>query len=182
MLLDSASVPPLGAKKPLRLRCPEAVADKFDVADPDFGRFEVLGFDDSATDRFLPAVNGELEGMEGVEAETLCFSPVCSVDVSGFERPVVAGCMSEFLSSSTVPFILCDCCIDGLRANISRMFLRPTNSGMSLPDIGSRSLTAEYSLWRIPLVNMPAGFITSRTSRSSPLMEILSLINAYTGQ
>lgn len=74
-----------------------------------------------------------------------------------------------------------DDCIEVLRANISRMFLRPSNSGMSRPDSGKMSL-AEYSLWRWPFSNMPTGFMRSTKNTSLPSFLTLSLKVAYTGQ
>ena len=65
---------------------------------------------------------------------------------------------------------------------MSRMFLRPKNSGISLPESGKASLAVEYSLRRSPLENIPGGFMTSFVSCSSPSMFILSFITAYTGQ
>lgn len=70
---------------------------------------------------------------------------------------------------------------DGFRANISRILLRPSNSGISLPDIGSISLVI-CSLFRTPSTKMPGGFTTSLTSYSLPSKVIRSLITAYTGQ
>ena len=69
----------------------------------------------------------------------------------------------------------------GFDVNMSRILRRRSNSAISFPDSGSKSLT-EYSRLRLPLTNTPKGFITSRTSTSCPSIVILSFIVAYTGQ
>ena len=71
--------------------------------------------------------------------------------------------------------------IEIFRANISRMFLRPSNSGMSRPESGKMSL-AEYSLWRWPFTNVSTGFMRSTKYTSRPSVVILSLKVTYTGQ
>lgn len=63
---------------------------------------------------------------------------------------------------------------DGLRVNISLMFLRLSNSGINRPEVGKRYFV-EYSCWRSPFLNTPGGLITSRTLTSPSSISIVSL-------
>lgn len=66
---------------------------------------------------------------------------------------------------------------EGLFANMSRMFRRLSNSGMSFPDKAGRSLV-EYSLSRLPSRKVPGGFMMSRMSTSSSSQLTRSLMVA----
>lgn len=73
------------------------------------------------------------------------------------------------------------CTREDLRLNISRMLLRPSNSGINFPESGKISFL-EYSFCRIPSKNIPAGFITSSRLTSRPSNCTRSFMMAYTGQ
>ena len=78
------------------------------------------------------------------------WSSTSAVSAFGAEKPAVDIALGVSL--------LADCWTEGLRVNMSRMFLRPSNSGISFPDIGSMSF-ALYSLCRCPSENIPVGFM-----------------------
>ncbi len=65
--------------------------------------------------------------------------------------------------------------------NMSRMLCRRSNSGMSLAEVGRRSL-ADHSCSLLPSLNMPSGFMTSSMLTLAPSTLTVSLIVAYTGQ
>lgn len=111
-------------------------------------------------------------------AKVLTFlSRDCSVARNSSEE----GTQASMSVSAELTSVLLACTREGLRLNISRMLLRPSNSGISLPDCGKISFL-EYSLWRIPFKNTPAGFITSSRSTSRPSNCTRFFKMAYTGQ
>ena len=154
----SISVEASGLKNSFKLCCPFPSAVDAAATEPDFERFKALLELGSADERFLsldPVVLNAVEhglalaadGIGSLAAIGLCASTINlfvaeAGDIKGAHRSLLLG----------------DIGAEGLRANMSRMLLRPSNSGISFPDIGSTSLV-EYSLCRCPCENMPFGFM-----------------------
>jgi len=134
-----------GLKKPLRLCCPFAAAEGAGAEDG-FVRFTGLLVVASGLLRFLMLTDGERAGRGAMlgEMEVETGMPLCRVCVAD---GLASGAVFVIASSveELVALVLCDCGSEGLRANMSRIFLRPTNSGMSLPDKGNGSVLVEYS-------------------------------------
>jgi hypothetical protein len=62
----------------------------------------------------------------------------------------------------------------GLRENMSRMLLRLSNSGISLPEIGSKFFV-DHSCNLLPSLNIPGGFMTSSMAVGVPFTGTSSL-------
>jgi len=163
----SSSVPPhtvpllvdaFGLKNPFKLCWPLLGAVGATAAEPDFDRFRGLLEDASVRECFFPEaavipdafgdVLAPVAGGAGVVAGSESFISA----VSAFGAEERAGEIALGVSSLAV------CGTAGLRVNMSRMLLRPSNSGISFPDIASRSCGL-YSLCRCPSENMPLGFM-----------------------
>ena len=183
-----------GLKKPFRLCCPFPVDIPFAVVETDLDRLRGRLVDVSPRDRLLLTLFAGLaggigeagwedgcggrEGAVAIEVAT-CGSTISCRTVEG-NWEISVNSLSR-LCAVVDDWVLCAVGREGLRENISLIFLRRSNSGINLPDSGSRSFI-EYSRNRFPCLNMPAGFVTSRTSTSSPFSKILSFSVAYTGQ
>jgi len=147
-----------GLKNPFKLCWPLLDAVTATAAEPDFERFRDLVEDASVKERFFPVgavvlnafgdVLALVAGGAGVVAGS--WSSTSAVSTFGAEEPAA----DKALGVS----VLADCWTEGLRVNMSRMLLRPSNSGISFPDIGSMSLVL-YSHRRCPSENMPGGFM-----------------------
>ena len=147
-----------GLKNPLSVFCPGAEGVDAWATDDDFERLSVTGgaggslFSDLL--RVIPWVS--------------LFSSVVWTDGVLFPSDAVGDSFSctEAVRSSAVETVFGFC--DGLRVNMSLMFLLLSNSGINRPDVGKRHLV-EYSCSRSPFRNIPGGFIIS-----SMLMGLLS--------
>lgn len=186
-----------GLKKPFRLCCPFPVDIPFIAVGPDLDRLRGRLLDVSPRDRLLLMLVAGLAGGMGdavfagicggrVGAVITTLATCCSEGSGGTVEGVSDTCVNGVnglsrLCNEVDASVLCADGREGLRENISLIFLRRSNSGINLPDRGSRSFI-EYSRNRLPSLNMPAGFITSRTSTSWPSSKILPFRVAYTGQ
>ena len=171
----------LDLKKPFKLCWPLVAAGGVFVTDSDFARLSGLFGDVLAIDRFRIAGGNELVGMVVLSETWVGLSPTAVIDWSG----IASGSFSVDGTSSSRSVldttVLCDVGREGLRANISPISLRRSNSGISFPDNGSKSFL-ECSRWRLPWRNIPGGFMTSCTSTCLPSIDILSFRVAKTGQ
>lgn len=169
---DPVAAACFGLKKPFRFCCPLA-----GVLSPeltlDFERFsngrEVSLF----RDLFLEfgVADGTVSGID------LGLGLSCTA----FEAPSASaegGCVllgPSFVSSVTGVFgASLPGVVDGFRKNMSLIFLRRSNSGISLPDRGN-IFFGEYSFIRSPFSNIPFGFMISRRLTSLSSNSILSL-------
>ncbi len=166
----------LGLKKPFRLCCPFPADTPVAAVETDLVRLRGRLVDVSPKDRFLLVLFAGLAGGTGEAG----FEEDC--DGRGVEGAIKVATCGTTASCDTVEgtsgtsvnglWPLCGkiddgvhgCAVgrEGLRENISLIFLLRSNSGISLPDSGSRSFI-EYSRNLLPSLNMPAGFIMSRT-------------------
>lgn len=153
-----------GLKNPLSVFCPGAEGVDAWVTD-DFERLSVTGgaggslFSDLL--RVIPWVS--------------LFSSVTWTDGVLFPSDAVGDSFSctETVRSSAVEAVFDFC--DGLRVNMSLMFLLLSNSGINRPDVGKRHLV-EYSCWRSPSRNIPSGFIIS-SMLTGPLSSCTESLN-----
>ena len=159
----SVRVPPslvvaLGLKKPFKLCWPfVGVA----AVEPDCDRFKDLLADISIAGRFLLVVSMVFFALVGWSLSLRCnialVSGLLSLDIVAAALKELAASVRDDIGGAIAVVAM----VEGLRANISRMLRRPSNSGMSLPDSGKMSFV-EYILWRWPSTNIPVGFIRSR--------------------
>lgn len=185
-----------GLKNPLRLCCPFVEAVEPVVEDPDFTRLSDLEVVFSgngllllrtAMEGLAAAIEEVVDSNEGrFDSSSIEDAETKPDEVDGKDsRPIAppSGGLGIFCSAPVRPsmFVLGSVVSVCLRVNISRMFRRRSNSGISFPDRGRMSFD-EYSLTRCPLRNVPLGFITSITSTSSLSTTIRSFMVANTGQ
>jgi len=149
-----------GLKNPFKLCWPLLDAASATAVEPDFERFRGLMEDASVRGRFFPVDDVVLDAFEDVPAPVPGGAGVVAgnwfstsaVSAFGAEKPAVDIALGVSL--------LVDCWTEGLQVNMSRMFLRPSNSGISFPDMGSISFVL-YSLCRCPSENIAVGFMWS---------------------
>ena len=128
-------------KKPRKLCCPLTAVERGFDATPGFMRLGVLLGATSVEDRFR---FGDGNGLAGVVAPSeLGERAALAV---GVESLVTVPSLFFADGASSNPdfktIALCNSGTEGLRANISPMFLRPSNSGISFPDNGNKSFLA----------------------------------------
>lgn len=165
----------LALKKPFRLCCPFPADTPVAAVETDLVRLKERLVDVSPKDRFLLVLFAGLAGGTGEAGfEEDCNGRVvsgatkvatCGSTASCDTAEGTAGTLGKDLSppcGKVDDWVLCAVGREGLRENISLIFLRRSNSGTSLPDSGSKSFV-EYSRNLLPSLNMPAGFIMSRT-------------------
>ena len=187
-VLSAAGV--FGLKKPFKLCCPFPVVVACADVDTDLERLRGRLVEVSPRDRLLLVLFAGLAGGAGEAGlGEDCGGRACAVARDDATRRSTASCNIveggsaasadgvSLSSSRDGDSVLGAVVTEGLRENMSLMFLRRSNSGISLPDSGWRSFI-EYFRNRLPSLNMPTGFITSRTSTSSPFSEILSFRTA----
>ena len=177
-LLDVA----FGFKKLFRLCWPlPGIVALAETAELDLAFLDVLLPDTSVGGRFLSMLVPMLAAFEGEPVGLACDE---ALDITGVTSTAWIAISSVIVGSPLLDIediIPLDDWAEVFRANISRMLLRPSNSGMSRPESGKMSLT-EYSLRRWPFSNIPIGFMRSTKNTSPPSFVILSLNVAYTGQ
>lgn len=145
-----------GLKNPFKLCWPLLDAATATAVEPDFERLRVLTDDASVRGRFFAVddmvlnVSGDVLAPVAGGAGAVSLSSTSTVSTFGPKVPAVG--------IALVVSLLADCGAEGLRENMSRMLLRPSNSGISFPDIGSISFMW-YSFCRCPSENIPGGFI-----------------------
>ena len=141
-----------GLKKPFRLCCPFSAGVPLVGVVMDLDRLSGRLVDVSPSDRFLFVLFAEFaggtggaglgEGCDGkvdavaTSSATCCSKASCSV-AEGTSAKFVNGCSS--LCSPIDEWVVWAFGREGLRENISLIFLRRSNSGINLPDSGRRS-------------------------------------------
>ena len=125
-----------GLKKPFKLCWPfVGVA----AVEPDCDLFKDLLAGKSVAGRFLLVVSMVIFGPVGWLLSLTCnialVSGLLSIDIGFTALKEVTASVRDDIDGA----IAVDAKVEGLRANISRMLRRPSNSGMSLPESGKMS-------------------------------------------